>query len=155
VTQMSELCLRLRERWVSRGIPVNAGASAETIARLEERLGVCLPEALKVYLRVVNGMAPTGWDGDMMSFWGDQKILDEFSSRSSKDPYVFVPIADYSIDAWAWVMPINGGRVSDAVHTFGPPLAQCRSSLSEFIESYLAGENLEPVILEAGVVTWR
>ena len=155
VSRMVELCHELRRRWVSRGIAVNDVASDEMIVRLEARLGVLLPEALKLYLRIANGMTDAGWDGNMIHFWGDQQIFDDGVSRSSREPCAFVPIADYSIDAWAWVMPVNGGVVSDVVHTFGPPMVSCRPSLGEFIESYLVGENLEPAMLEVGVLSWR
>jgi hypothetical protein len=90
-------------RWRAAGIGPNPGASAETIKRLEERIGTPLPDDVRQFFSLADGIEDGFTDGYFLSFWSIEKILreDEDMTRTvyQRDPRD-VPIADFLIRSW-------------------------------------------------------
>jgi hypothetical protein len=133
---------RLLARWREAGVQVPAGASERDILAFEERFGVRLPESFRTYLRAADGMADGDWHpDDLIHFWTLAEISRHLAEPTASEIYPFVPFADYSLDCWVWVFPLDpGGRVPDTVCTYGPTLQNCAHDFEGFVEAYLAGK---------------
>jgi hypothetical protein len=90
---------RVVSLWREEGLGLNSGASSETIAALEQRLGTRLPDDVRGYFALANGMEEGSMDSHALRFWSIEEILSETSSPSSGhsgDPRD-TPFADFLI----------------------------------------------------------
>jgi hypothetical protein len=59
----------IRDRWVSSGVVVRPGLPTEQISAFEHRYGVLLPEELRQFYGLMDGMGDGETDEELISFW--------------------------------------------------------------------------------------
>jgi hypothetical protein len=146
---LKTLVQRLRDYWLSTGVAMQPGATAEEIANFESRYGVHLPSDMRYYVSTVNGMGHGVMDDDMLSLWplhSFKPLPDYFAmyygsggTRALQSYFVF---ADFMIFAHAFAIRLTGDPdeqnpvvwISCIPVDTSNPLAV---SFSEFIEIYL------------------
>jgi hypothetical protein len=138
----------LVKRW-SGLLAVPPGASDVDLLAFETRLGLRFPKSFRRYLLQVNGMANGGSSSDLVHFWTLTEIEQHLAEPESRLRYPFIPFADYSVNCWVWVLPLDsGGDVRDTVFTYGPPLEACAPNFVSFLARYLGGDDLTPKRLD-------
>lgn len=136
----------LKNRWVSLGIDINPGVSAEALAAFESKYHVSLPADLRDYFFAVNGMAEGLGDDALIRFWSLDEVKPitdgppEFSDPSyieeAESLFLF---ADYCI--WSHAYAIRLSSDSDAPNPVlvigGEKPERISDSFSELVSSYL------------------
>jgi hypothetical protein len=141
----SELLQKLTDRWADASLSASPGASDAELLIFEETFGLRLPLSFREYLRLANGLTNGGFGGDLVHFWSLDEIAQHLNEAASLRNYPFIPFADYSLNCWVWVLPVDqAGSVADAVCTYGPPLAPCAPTFLLFLEQYLGGDDVGP-----------
>jgi hypothetical protein len=125
-------------KWRADGIGPNAGASDTTIDQLERRVGTTLPDDVRSFFALADGLEDGYTDEYLLSFWSVKKILSEVPTADfwrlahQMDPRD-TPIADFLINSWfVFLRRLGEGRVGVWVEGVGLELA----SLTEFFERY-------------------
>jgi len=65
---MSDLWQQMRNAWILAGVQINPGATPDSIGRIEEKRCIRLPDELRDYLLVSNGMQEGEIDDELISF---------------------------------------------------------------------------------------
>ena len=127
---------RVVSRWRADGIGPNAGATPETIARLEQQVGTQLPGDVRSFFALADGIEGGFADEYLLSFWSIEKILSEtarFQRTGYQNDPRDTPIADFLLNSWFVLLRRFGeGRVGIWVE--GPRLKF--PSLTSFFERY-------------------
>ncbi len=143
-----ELGSRLRDCWIDVGGPhfsPSAGATSEELSEFERLHGLLLPDDLRGYLAIVNGMRELDADDHITSFWGlgrMKPVGDVYlllsPHRCSRGDFV---ICDILIDSFWYAIRLDPiGRDVGSVVMWGVrnhPVIVARS-FREFVEIYLA-----------------
>jgi len=102
-------------RWRTNGINANAGATPATIARLEQQVGTRLPDDVRSFYALADGLERAAMDEYFLSFWSIEQIISETAdvqrTRDQIDPRD-TPIADVLISSWCvFLRRLGEGRV--------------------------------------------
>jgi len=127
---------RVVTRWRTDGIGPNPGATPATIARLEHQVGTRLPDDVRSFFALVDGIEDGYTDEYLLGFWAIDKIIDKTADLHRDghqiDP-LDTPIADFLINSWfVFLRRLAEGRVG--VWVEGPRLEF--PSLASFFERY-------------------
>ena len=94
---------RVLRDWCLQRVEVNQGASPEDLHRLEQMLAMPLPEDIRLYFILADGMTDGEADAHQLSFWSIDKILREREDMARAhyplDPRD-IAIADVLINSW-------------------------------------------------------
>jgi hypothetical protein len=136
---------RLLAFWESLGLPARPGVSADEIAQFEARYGVVLPQDLRQYYSVVDGV-----DGESMvrghpfRFWPLREVKpvsedmpeEPLHHSEFKDYFLF---ADYSLWACAYAVKLTKSRDNRTfvVMIGGDVPVHLAGSFEEFVQIYL------------------
>jgi hypothetical protein len=91
--EVSALAKELRARWQRDGVSFRAGATPAEIAAFEERHLLRLPDEVRAYLKVVNGMADRAGDDELLEFLSLERMSEELE-RFPTEPRS-VALVDY------------------------------------------------------------
>ena len=142
---------KLRAYWLatdSQRRPV--GSTEAEVSDLEARVGVRLPDDLRMYLLA---SAPNGQhvlDNNLIGWWnaGEIKSIPEEYEHDLKNPAVaenpgrFLFFADYCMWSWAWAIGCGEGEHRGKVAVIGTSTDRfVAGSFSEFIDLYVADPN--------------
>ena len=86
-------------KWSSDDGVLNAGASPELLAALEECLGCALPPVLRDLYSAANGMEDGTMDPHLVNVWPIEKILSKYFVIES-GPTRGIGFADVIMDSW-------------------------------------------------------
>jgi hypothetical protein len=133
---------RLKAYWESSGARGNQPASPEEIQAFETRYGVHVPDDLREYFLVINGLAENEWDEEMIEWYPLHrwKTLPEaeWVPEGLQNPEAYFLFADYCLCGWGYAIYLSANRSNPTpvicVGAEVPPMAQ---SFSELIEAYL------------------
>jgi cell wall assembly regulator SMI1 len=64
----------LRSNWLSRGIKINPGVSKAMLQLFESKYEVMLPDDLREYFLLLNGMDINMTDEDLIRFWPLEEV---------------------------------------------------------------------------------
>ena len=105
---------RVVSRWRADGIGPNAGAPPAMIDRLEQQVGTRLPDDVRSFFTLADGIDDGYADEYLLSFWPIERIIDETTALraaqhiDSRD----TPFADFLINSWFVVLRrFDKGRV--------------------------------------------
>ena len=146
---MEELVARLLERWRAAGVMPNPGATEDEVLGFEAANHVRLPDDMRQFLQVVNGIAFSELDGlarlrPVAEYF---RIVDRIPAASKAadfdDPQRYYCFGDYNIEGSFW-----GVRLSDDPAAIAPVRVfyhdgggyQVASSFREFLVRYLSEE---------------
>src|SRR4051812_37194433 len=92
-------------KWSADAIGPNGGASDITIDQLERRVGTTLPDDVRCFFALADGMEDGCTDEYLLSFWSVKKILSEVPRADFGRPEYQMdprdtPIADFLINSW-------------------------------------------------------
>jgi hypothetical protein len=123
-------------RWRTNGIGPNAGATPATIARFEQQVGTKLPDDVRSFFALADGIEGGFTDEYFLSFWSIERIISETADLQRTgyqiDPRD-TPIADFLINSWfVFLRRLGEGRVG--VWVEGTRLEF--PSLTSFFERY-------------------
>ena len=94
---------RVVMKWRADGIGPNSGATAAAIDRLEQQVGTRLPNDIRSFFALADGIADGYTDDYLLSFWPIDKVISETAdirrSGYKIDPRD-TPIADFLINSW-------------------------------------------------------
>lgn len=146
---MESIARRLVDYWMSQRLPIAVGCSAAAVTDFERRASIALPEDMREYFLLVNGMIPE-WPGDQdekgFSFWPLERVrwvpeeLAEEAPLSSSFPDAenFYAFADYLGWSWAYAIRLSGLPGPAPVILIGKDTPELvASSFSEFVDLYL------------------
>jgi hypothetical protein len=125
-------------RWHAAGVRVNPGASEIELARLEAFIGMKLPQDVREYFVLMNGM-PDGatTDEGLLGFWPIERIVTEPQLNAGADEFGGfrdIAFADGYLDAWFLWLRVRGSRITIFIEHTGVELP----SLEEFFARYHA-----------------
>jgi len=131
--------------WQDLGLDVRPGVSAAELVQFEARYGVALPEGLRHYYSVVDGVEGESMvSGHLFRFWPlrEVKLLSEelpeepLHHSEFKDYFLF---ADYSLWTCAYAVRLtkNLGRRNFIVMVGGDVPINLAESFEEFVQIYL------------------
>jgi hypothetical protein len=133
---------RLKAHWISSGAKVGSPARPEAIEAFEARYEVQLPDDLREYFLVVNGLEEDEWDDQMTEWYPLEKWrrLTEtgWSLKGFQDPASYFFFADYSLDALGYVIRLSANRSDpNLIMRLGGVPDLIAESFSQLIEAYL------------------
>jgi hypothetical protein len=154
ILAMPTLGERLKERWISTGIPIRHGVGPDEIRAFESRYGVLLPPDLRAYFTTVDGMERWQSDEDMLEFLhlgavksvpeelaGFRGVPDYGNIRNTlPNAERYFVIADFMLTSHVYAIRLSA-KVSEAtpvVCICGDHHTQISGSFTEFGETYLA-----------------
>jgi hypothetical protein len=112
---------------------------------LEDRLGVKLPEPLRRYLEVVDGMESGAWVGPPIDFWTMRRIETEAHDWGCFDPRcdaTLLPFADLLLHSHAYAILVSSAAAPVfIVHGLGLEPRPCARSFDVFIDLYLLDDD--------------
>jgi hypothetical protein len=120
-------------RWRDEGIELNAGASAAELDDLRTILGRELPEDVRQFYALVNGMPDLIYDAHFVSFWSIGKIRQELGKWSSPE----IGFADFFIQSWRFILRADDAGVTvlwENVAPGQPPESLGR--FGDFLDAY-------------------
>lgn len=142
---------KLRAYWLATDSQTSPVGSTEAeVSDLEARVGVRLPDDLRMYLLT---SAPNGQhvlDNNLIGWWnaGEIKSIPEEYEHDLKNPAVaenpghFLFFADYCLWSWAWAIGCGEGEHRGKVAVIGTSTDRfVAGSFSEFIDLYVADPN--------------
>jgi len=141
----------LRSNWLSRGIKINPGVSKATLQLFESKYEVMLPDDLREYFLLVNGMDINMTDEDLIRFWPLEEVkpISEDASEYSDQAYLPDPgsifmFADYCIWSNTYAIRLSSGEKRNEVYIIGgrSPIFLA-GSFTEFVTLYLANRCLD------------
>ena len=141
----------LRSNWLSRGIKINPGVSKATLQLFESKYKVMLPDDLREYFLLVNGMDANSTDEDLIRFWPleEVKSISEGASAYSDQSYLPDPgsiflFADYCIWTHLYAIRLSSCEGRNEVYVIGgkSPIFLA-GSFTEFATLYLANRSLD------------
>lgn len=140
---MSTLAERLKAYWISFGARVGSGASPEAIEAFETRNGVQLPDDLRDYFLVVNGLEEGEWDEEMTEWYSlvrwERLTETGWNSDGIQDPESYFLFADYSLDALGYTARLSPNKSDpNFIMRLGGKPELIAESFSRLIEAYLA-----------------
>ena len=134
----------LRAYWKAQGVDSANPASLAEIQAFEQRFAVVLPEDLRDYFRILNGME-IGHDGsmdnEMISFW---RLADVERDRAERplNPTNLFAFGDWSIDCCTYAIALGADREANT-----PVFLLCdekplrvAESFSDFVAAYLRND---------------
>ncbi|WP_114779438.1 SMI1/KNR4 family protein [Botryobacter ruber] len=80
--------------WLKNKIPVQPGASLESISKTEEILGFVFPDSFKALYKKANGFEEFEWDANMICLWSLNRIEQEYGRYPN-----FIGFGDYLINS--------------------------------------------------------
>ena len=86
--------------WRREGIELNAGASKAELDDLRATLGRQLPDDVREFYTLVNGMPDLIYDAHFVSFWSIEKIRQELGKWSNPE----IGFADFLIHSWRFIL---------------------------------------------------
>jgi hypothetical protein len=105
------ICSELQAHWKAQGVASATPVAADEIRAFEQKFGVALPEDLREYFLVLNGM-DIGHDGsmdnEMISFWRLADIERDRLEHPLDPPNLFA-FGDWSIDACTYAIALAAG----------------------------------------------
>jgi len=125
-------------RWQSLGVPLNPPASAQDLAALAAFVGYSLPDALRGYDELADGMAKDETDDYLVHFWPIGRVLSEHDKRLGNDErgaYCDVAFADFLIDSWRFYLQLRSSAALSVYSEGGGPEV---ASLEEFFSFHLS-----------------
>ena len=147
---MDELCAKLLERWRVLGVTPNLGATEADISVFESANQVRLPEDLRVFLRIVNGIPFSGLDGltrlrPLAEYF---RIVDRFPAvhghvAGPADSERYYCFGDYNIEGSFWGICLGDNSSNPApVRVFWHDGGgyEVAASFREFLSRYLSEE---------------
>lgn len=138
---------RLRARWLAQGMIVRPGATLAEIASFEARHSVLLPQDLRSFLQVVNGIGRyTDMDDGLFCFWSIEEFTslnEEFPDATSfEEPAAYFLFADHSLNCPAYAIRLsNDGATGSSILSIYSDNREYSSlpnsdSFSAFVEEY-------------------
>ena len=132
---------RIVLKWRADGVGPNPGASQETLGRLERQVGATLPDDVRLFFSLADGMPDGETDEYLLSFWSVDRILREVKDMRRTgcqiDPRD-TPIADYLINSWlVFLRRLEAGRVGVWVEGAAVEVP----SLTDFFKRYESDPN--------------
>jgi hypothetical protein len=123
-------------KWRADGIGPNPGATPEAIDRLERLIGTRLPEDVRSFFALADGIEDGYTDDYLLGFWSIDKIISEtadyYRGRNQVEQRD-TPIADFLINSWfVFLRRLGEGQIG--VWVEGADLEL--SSLESFFERY-------------------
>ena len=136
---------QLLAQWQRCGVRLNAGASEGDLQWLERYVGAALPEDVRRFYSLADGMPDTEVDEHLVSFWSIAKIRQEVSGHAW--PGHQTPIADVLINSWFICLEVlQGGRVSIGLEVQALEFA----SFTSFFERYVSDPSSLGFVAESG-----
>jgi|SRR5262245_10879035 len=141
----------LRSNWLSSGIKINPGVSKATLQLFESKYEVMLPDDLREYFLLVNGIDINMTDEDLIRFWSleEVKSISEGASEYSDQGYLPDPssifmFADYCIWSHTYAIRLSSCEERNDVYVIGgkSPIILA-GSFTEFVTLYLAHRCLD------------
>ena len=143
---MVSLAERIELYWLKQNLRLRQGVLIEQIMDFEAKYGVRLPDDMREYFSVVNGMDQSEhWmaDDNFISFWALDEVkplaeeMPECVCESADSYFVF---ADYSIFAYAYAIRLSaaGNESHPVIVTYDRPVV-IANSFTDFMEQYLRG----------------
>jgi hypothetical protein len=125
---------QLVARWRQHGVPLNPSASPADLNDLRPLLGCELPQDIREFYSLANGMPDLTYDEHEVSFWSISKIRTEVHNWGDTR----LGFADFLIDSWRFIFEVNDGGVVDLSENVpvGRPM-QNLGTLDQFLETYL------------------
>lgn len=141
----------LKHHWLRHGVDIEVGVSESKLNAFEHKYKVYLPQDLRDYFTLINGMSPGVMDGVFIRFW----MLDEIKPLSEDAPEYAAPnyiddansvfvFADWSVWAHAFGIRLSPAKeqVSNTVYVLGYlPAVPIARSFSEFVDLYLTDKD--------------
>ena len=136
---------KLKNHWVSRGVEVNPGVSAEELEAFESKYQVVLPADLRDYFLTVDGMVEGVMDQGCFNFWSLKAVKPipedspNYSDRYIKDARSFFVFADFLIWSHAYAVRLSSTDAPNTIFMIGgeTPIRMF-DSFSEFVSVYLS-----------------
>ena len=131
--------------WRSTEVKLNPPADAEDLAVLARFIGAPVPNELRRFYQLADGMVDFESDDHEVSFWSIERVLSENDTHSGVDSggeYRDIAFADFMIDSWRFYFRLRSdGAVSVYAQEGGP----AATSLSDFFTLYLSDPCPYPV----------
>lgn len=123
---MGDLIARLLERWRAAGVTPNPGATEAELSAFESGLRVRLPEDLRAFLRVANGIPFSELDGltrlrPLAEFFriADRIPTARTETAGSEDTLRYYCFGDYNIEGSFWGIRLTDDPTAPApIRTF-------------------------------------
>lgn len=141
---MRSMMHELLRRWSSSGLKIREGATERAIRKFEDRYHVQLPEDLRTFYSIVDGMEENDMDPvEQMRFWPLSEVIsvdEEFSGDETVAGcpgfYIF---ADYSLWAHGYAIDLRPGDpgTRGIILVGGDDPIAIASSFTDFIRKYL------------------
>jgi hypothetical protein len=112
LAETTELATELRLRWKREGVNFRDPATEAEISAFERAHALRLPDDVRAYLTVVNGMTDWEWDEELLEFMSLQRMA-EGLLKDPIDPRSVV-LVDYSLSARVYVTRAGSARAHSA-----------------------------------------
>lgn len=125
---------RLVATWEQRGTALNPGASNAELDELRVLLGGLLPEDIREFYSLANGMPNGTYDDHQVSFWSISKIRDQQRDYGGSQ----LGFADFLLYSWRFIFQVADAGV--VVVSENVPPGQAMDTLGgfdDFLEIYL------------------
>jgi hypothetical protein len=120
-------------KWRHEGLELNPGASQAELDDLRALLGRELPDDVREFYSLVNGMPDLIYDRHFVSFWSIGKIRQEYGNWHERE----VGFADFLIHSWRFILRADDAGVtvfSENVAPGQPP--QNLGRFGDFLAAY-------------------
>lgn len=149
-TQNPDTLSRLLSHWRSAGVKLRPPASLQEIEAFERRAGVRLPNDMRDYLLLADGMEEFDMDADLFSFWQLSRIvpISVLLPEPHYEAYRNVPdahhcfcFADWSINADVYSIHLSSDASKPIRFSGLGPRYLPFTSFTEFVEAYFKDAN--------------
>ena len=128
---------QVHARWRAEGIPLNPGASPESLWMLEIALETPLPADVREFYKAAGGMVDYETDKHLVSFWSIGRIIEERWRVEGADAtgqrVIDIAFADVIFNSWSFNFRIRKSGLSLFAQCSGEEFG----SLSELLDRYL------------------
>ena len=127
---------QLAAAWSGLNVSIRPGASESEVSAFELKHNVVLPEDLRQYFKVCDGMDPTEMDPQsLFRFW---PLAELHRSDGTHDYFEF---ADQAIGAYVYAIRLSPSLVDNAVALVAEEkMNRVAPSFAAFVGDYLAGQ---------------
>jgi hypothetical protein len=143
----------VRQRWISLGVQVRPGLPDQIIADFEHRYGVRLPEDVRQFYQLMDGMETNDSDDEWICFWplskvgtvperlSDSRGIPDYGGieRSLPDASSYFVFADHSIMLQVYALRLTADLANPSPVVLiagGDRWYQMAASFREFLRSY-------------------
>lgn len=128
----------LRRYWIENNCSPCPGASALQIAEFEQQHAVLLPNEIRAYFRLTNGL--NGTDPDLFSFWQLERVCtvpERYSpSLAIESSEEYIVFADVYVSSIEYAVRCSSESIVVAIAL--PSVLRVANSFAEFVQSYVA-----------------